>query len=100
FLHGNFHLLSFARALARVQRGENSQRDAHARRFVADAERLGSLGAVVLPRAVRPARDAVVARRGVAVVGVRPPLAVAARAGVDQPRIQTLDRIVVQAETL
>ena len=100
FLHRNLDLLALAGALARVQSCENAERDAHPGGFVADSERLGPRRAVVLPRAMGPSGDAVVARRGIAVVRIRPPLAVTARAGVDQPRVERLDRVIVQTESL
>ena len=90
FLHRNLDLLALAGALARVQRREDAERDAHTGGFVADAQRLGPQRAVILPRAMGPSGDAVVARCGIAVVRIGPPLAVTARAGVDQPRVESL----------
>ena len=99
-MHRNLYLLALAGALARVQSREDAKRDAHTGGFVADAERLGSRRAVVLPRAMGPSGDAVVARCGIAVVRIGSPLAVTARAGVDQPRVERFDRVVVQTESL
>src|SRR5258708_30191169 len=49
---------------------------------------------------MRPAGDAVVARCGIAVARIGSPLTVTARAGIDQPRVESFDRIVVQTESL
>ena len=100
FLHRNFDFLALAAALARVQSREDTKSDAHTGGFVADAECLGSQRAVVLPRAMGPAGDAVVARCGIAVIRVRSPLAVAARASIDQPWVERLDRVIVEIESL
>ena len=85
--------------LASVESRENAKSDAHASGFVADAVCLGPRCAVVLPRAMGPSGDAVIASRGVAVGRIRPPLAVTTRAGVDQPRVERFDRVVVQTES-
>src|SRR5262245_9878079 len=100
FLHGNFDLLALAGALARVERRQDPDRDAHTRGFVTNAQRLGAGGTVVFPRAMEPSGDAIVARRRIAVASVGSPLAIAARAGVNQARIEAFDRIVVQTESL
>ena len=82
-MHRNLDLLALAGALARVQSREDTHRDAHTGGFVADSQRLGPRRAVVFPRCMGPSGDAVVGRCGIAVVRIRPPLAVTARTGVD-----------------
>src|SRR6516225_2146646 len=83
-----------------MQSGEDAEGDAHASSLIADAECFGSRCSVVLPCAMGPTGDAVVTGGGIAVLRIRAPLAVTARAGVDQPRVQSLDRVVVQTEPL
>src|SRR4029079_14585008 len=100
FLHGNFDLLTLAGVFARIQGRDDAERNAHTGGFIADTEGFRAVRAVVVPGAVRPSRDAVVGCGGVAVIRVRPPLAITARTGIDQPRIETLNRFVVETEAL
>ena len=87
FLHRHDDFLSFAGALAGVQRGENAAYHADAGGFVANADRFGARRSVVAPARVGPTGHAVVGMRRAAVVFVRPRLAEAARARIDDARI-------------
>ena len=99
-MHRDHDLLALAAALAGVKRRENPQRHADAGGFVADAQSLRPRRAAVTPRGMGPSGDAVVAGSGIPIISVGSPLTVTARTGVNQPRVETLRRIIVQAEPL
>src|SRR5581483_3511151 len=94
FLHRHDDALALAGALARVQRRQDAAHHADPGGFVADADRLGARRAAVTPAGVGPTGHAVVGVRGAAVILVRPALAEAARAGINQARIDLFQILV------
>src|SRR5262249_46386332 len=86
-LHRHHDLLSFSSALPGGDPSKNAYPHASAGGLIPDAQSLLARGSAVSPLRVGPSGHAVVGLGCVAVVRVGPRLAVAARAGVYQPRV-------------